>query len=145
MLCADTPHRMFGLKPARATGKLYVLSFPISSCGALEILALVEFLSCALLADNCLVARYESCKEFSVSVCHNLILLVNNRSRTQNVPRSFDYFPSHEIWLGQQNVVPLCMPRKQQPTQSSVTTSHSRSIPWLSVTLTVSIILICFG
>lgn len=71
MLCADTPHRMFGLKPARATGKLYVLSFPISSCGALEILALVEFLSCALFTYNRLVARYESGEKLSISVCHN--------------------------------------------------------------------------
>lgn len=46
-----------------------------------EILALVEFLSCALLAYYCLVARYESGKESSVSVCHNSkVDLVNNRS-----------------------------------------------------------------
>ena len=54
-----------------ATGKLYALSFPVSSCNTSEILALVELFSFALIADNCLVARYESCKESSVSVCHN--------------------------------------------------------------------------
>ena len=54
-----------------ATGKLYALSFPVSYCNTSEILALVELLSRTLLADNCLVARYEPCKEPSVSVCHN--------------------------------------------------------------------------
>ena len=38
---------------------------------ASEILALVEVLASALLADNCLVTRYEPGKELSVSVCHN--------------------------------------------------------------------------
>lgn len=70
--CAYIPHRMFWLKSAMATGKLYnTLSFPVSSCRTSEILALVELLSRTLLADNCLVARYEPGKEPSVSVCHN--------------------------------------------------------------------------
>lgn len=69
------------LKPARTTGKLYALSIPVSLCRTSEILALVELLSCAFLADNCLVARYESGKKSSVSVCHNSkVDLVNNRS-----------------------------------------------------------------
>lgn len=77
--CADRPHRMFWLKPARATGKLYALSFPVSLCRTSEILALVKLLSCALLAYYCLVARYESGKESSVSVCHNSkVDLINN-------------------------------------------------------------------
>ena len=88
--CADRPHRIFWLKSASATGKLYALSLPVSSCNTSEILAIVELFSCALLADNCLVARYESCKESSVSVCHNSNFdLVNNRSRTRYVPRRF--------------------------------------------------------
>lgn len=45
---------------------LYLLSFPIYSRRASEILALVELLSRTLLADNCLVARYEPGKELSV-------------------------------------------------------------------------------
>mgnify|MGYP001771783326 CR=1 FL=1 len=52
-------------------GTLYFLSFPFHSCRTSEILALVEFLSRTLLAYYCLVARYESFKESSVSVCHN--------------------------------------------------------------------------
>ena len=60
------------LEFARAhIGTLDFLSFSVHSCRASEILALVEFLSRTLLADNCLVARYEPCKESSVSVCHN--------------------------------------------------------------------------
>ena len=63
---------MFLLKSAMATGKLYnTLSFPVSSCRTSEILALVELFPFALLADNCLVARYEPGKKSSVSVCHN--------------------------------------------------------------------------
>lgn len=79
--CADIPHRMFGLKPAMATGKSYnTLSFPVSLFRTSEILALVELLSFALLTDNCLVARYEPGKEPSVSVCHNSkVDLVNGR------------------------------------------------------------------
>ena len=71
------------LKYARATGKLYnTLSFPVSSCRTSEILALVELFPFALLTDNCLVARYEPCKESSVSVCHNSKFdLVNNCRR----------------------------------------------------------------
>ena len=83
--CADRLHRMFGLKPW-TTGKLYVLSFPVCSRCTPEILALVELLSFALLVYNCLVTRYEPGKESSVSVCHNSDNLVNNRSRTQDVP-----------------------------------------------------------
>ena len=48
-----------------------LLSFLVCTRYASEILALVEILASALLADNCLVTRYESCKELSVSVCHN--------------------------------------------------------------------------
>ena len=60
------------LKSARANaGTLYFLGFPIYSRRASEILALVELLSRTLLADNCLVTRYEPGKEPSVSVCHN--------------------------------------------------------------------------
>ena len=69
---------------------LNFLSFLVHTRCASEILALVEFLSRTLLADNCLVARYEPCKEPSVSVCHNSNFdLVNNRSRTRYVPRRF--------------------------------------------------------
>ena len=73
-----------------ATGKLYnTLSFPVSSCNTSEILALVELLSRTLLADNCLVARYESCKESSVSVCHNSNFdLVNSRQHIIVLPNS---------------------------------------------------------
>lgn len=60
------------LEFARAhTDMLDFLGFPIYSRRASEILALVELLSRTLLADNCLVARYEPGKESSVSVCHN--------------------------------------------------------------------------
>ena len=141
--CAYIPHRMFLLKYAMATGKLYnTLSFPVSSCSTSEILALVELFPFALLTDNFLVARYESCKESSVSVCHNSNFdLVNNRSRTQNVPRSFGYLLPHAILWGQQWILPSINPWKQHPTHLSVTISHSRSIPCLSITFTVSIIL----
>ena len=73
------------LKSARThTGMLYLLGFPIYSRRASEILVLVEFLSRTLLADNCLVARYEPGKESSVSVCHNSNFdLVNNRRRSK--------------------------------------------------------------
>lgn len=69
------------LKSARAHVRtLDFLSFSVHSCRTSEILALVEFLSRTLLADNCLVARYEPGKEPSVSVCHNSNFdLVNNR------------------------------------------------------------------
>lgn len=63
------------LEFARATGKLYALSFPVSLCRTSEILALVELLSRTLLTDNFLVARYEPGKEPSVSVCHNSNLI----------------------------------------------------------------------
>ena len=63
-----------------------------------EKLALVELLSRTLLADHLLVARHEPGKESSVSVCHNSEFdLVNNRSRTQDVPRSFDYLLPHAM------------------------------------------------
>ena len=69
---------------------LNLLSFLVHTRGTSVILALVELLFRTLLADNCLVARYEPGKEPSVSVCHNSEFdLVNNRSRTQDVPRSF--------------------------------------------------------
>lgn len=70
------------LEFARAhTGMLNLLCFSVYSRRTSEILALVELLSRALLADNCLVARYEPGKEPSVSVCHNSNFdLVNNRS-----------------------------------------------------------------
>lgn len=79
------------LEFARAyTGMLYLLCFSVYSCRTSEILALVELLSRTLLADNFLVTRYEPGKEPSVSVCHNSNFdLVNNRCRTQDVPRSF--------------------------------------------------------
>ena len=44
---------------------------PVHSRRASEILALVELLASALFAYHLLVARYESFKESSVSVCHN--------------------------------------------------------------------------
>lgn len=50
---------------------LNFLSFLVHTRGTSVILALVELLSRTLLADNCLVARYEPGKEPSVSVCHN--------------------------------------------------------------------------
>lgn len=70
---------LFGLKLARAHARLFnLLSLLVCTCYASEILALVEVLASALLADNCLVASYEPCKELSVSVCHNSNLdLVN--------------------------------------------------------------------
>lgn len=73
------------LEFARAhTGTLDFLSFSVHSCRTSEILALVELLSRALLADNCLVARYEPGKEPSVSVCHNSNFdLVNNWRRSK--------------------------------------------------------------
>lgn len=79
------------LEFARAhTGMLNLLCFSVYSCRASKIFTLVELLFRTLLADNCLVARYEPSKEPSVSVCHNSNFdLVNNRSRTQDVPRSF--------------------------------------------------------
>lgn len=88
--CAAYLHRMFGLKLARAHVRLLNLpSFLVCTCYASEIHALVEVLASALLADNCLVTRDEPGKELSVSVCHNSEFdLVNNRSRTQDVPRS---------------------------------------------------------
>lgn len=97
--CADRLHRMFGLKLTRAHVRLlYLLSFLVCTRYTSEILTLVEVLASALLADNCLVARYEPCKELSVSVCHNSNFdLVNNRSRTQDVPRRFGYLLPHAI------------------------------------------------
>ena len=60
------------LEFARAhTCMLNLLCFSVYSCRTSEILTLVELLSRTLLADNCLVARYEPGKEPSVSVCHN--------------------------------------------------------------------------
>lgn len=50
---------------------LNLLSFSVYSCRTSKILTFIESLSRTLLADNCLVARYEPCKELSVSVCHN--------------------------------------------------------------------------
>lgn len=87
------------LKSARThTGILYLLGFPIYSRRTSEIFTLVELLSRTLLADNCLVTRYEPCKESSVSVCHNSNFdLVNNRSMTRDVPRSFVYLLPHAI------------------------------------------------
>jgi hypothetical protein len=78
------------LEFARAHARLFnLLSFLVCTRYASEILALVEVLASALLADNCLVTRDEPGKEFSVSVCHNSKFdLVNNRSRTQDLPRS---------------------------------------------------------
>ena len=79
------------LEFARAhTCMLNFLCFSVYSRRTSEIFTLVELLSRTLLADNSLVARYEPGKEPSVSVCHNSNFdLVNNRSRTQDVPRSF--------------------------------------------------------
>ena len=63
---------MFGLKLARTHARLLnLLSFLVCTRYASEILALVEVLASALLADNLLVARYEHGKELSVSVCRN--------------------------------------------------------------------------
>lgn len=60
------------LKSARAHVRtLNFLSFLVHTSGSSVVIALVEILASALLADNCLVTRYESCKELSVSVCHN--------------------------------------------------------------------------
>lgn len=64
------------LKSARAhTSMLNLLCFSVYSRRTSEILTLVELLSRTLLADNCLVARYEPGKEPSVSVCHNSNLI----------------------------------------------------------------------
>lgn len=69
---------------------LNLMSFSVYSCRTSKILTFIESLFRTLLTDNCLVARYEPSKEPSVSVCHNSNFdLVNNRSRTQDVPRSF--------------------------------------------------------
>ena len=70
------------LKSARTHVRtLNFLSFLVHTGGTSVILAPVELLSRTLLADNCLVARYEPGKEPSVSVCHNSNFdLVNNRS-----------------------------------------------------------------
>lgn len=55
------------LKSARTHVRtLNLLSFLVHTSGTSVILALVELLPPALLADNCLVARYEPCKELSV-------------------------------------------------------------------------------
>ena len=83
--CADRLHRMFGLKLTRSHVRLLnFLSLLVCTCYASEILALVEVLASALLADNCLVTRYEPCKEPSVSVCHNSNFdLVNNWRRSK--------------------------------------------------------------
>lgn len=63
---------MFALKFTRTHARLLnLLSLFVCTCYASEILALVEVLAYALLADNCLVTRYEPGKELSVSVCHN--------------------------------------------------------------------------
>lgn len=71
-------------------GILNLLCFSVYSCRASEIFTLVELLSRTLLADNCLVTRYEPGKEPSVSVCHNSNFdLVNNRSRTRYVSSRF--------------------------------------------------------
>ena len=60
------------LELARTHARLLnLLSFLVCTRYTSEILALVEVLASALLADNCLVARYEPGKELSVSVCHN--------------------------------------------------------------------------
>ena len=67
---------------------LNLMSFSVYSCRTSKILTFIESLFRTLLTDNCLVARYEPGKEPSVSVCHNYNFdLVNNRSRTQDVPR----------------------------------------------------------
>lgn len=69
---------------------LNLMSFSVYSCRTSKILTFIESLFRTLLADNSLVARYEPGKESSVSVCHNSNFdLVNNRCRTQDVPRSF--------------------------------------------------------
>ena len=63
---------MFALKFTRTHARLLnLLSLFVCTCYASEILTLVEILASALLADNCLVTRYEPGKELSVSVCHN--------------------------------------------------------------------------
>ena len=60
------------LKSARTHVRtLNLLSFLVHTRGTPVILALVELLPSALFADHLLVARYEPCKESSVSVCHN--------------------------------------------------------------------------
>ena len=80
------------------TGMLNFLCFSVYSCRTSEIFTLVELLFRTLLTYYRLVTRYEPCKESSVSVCHNSkVDLVNNRCRTQDVPRSFDYLSPHAI------------------------------------------------
>ena len=70
-LCSLSAQNVW-LELARAHARLLnLLSLFVCTCYASEILALVEVLASALLADNCLVARYEPGKELSVSVCHN--------------------------------------------------------------------------
>lgn len=73
------------LKSARVhTGMLNLLCFSVYSRRTSEILTLVELLSRTLLADHCLVTRYEPGKEPSVSVCHNSNFdLVNNWRRSK--------------------------------------------------------------
>lgn len=72
MVSAQIDRTECWLEFARAyTGMLNLLCFSVYSRRTSEILALVEFLSRTLLADNCLVTRYEPGKEPSVSVCHN--------------------------------------------------------------------------
>ena len=56
-------------------------------------------------------------------------------------PADFGYLLPHAILWGQQCSLPPINPWKQHPTHLSVTISHSRSIPCLSNTFTVSIIL----
>ena len=56
-------------------------------------------------------------------------------------PADFGYLLPHAILWGQQWILPSVNPWKQHPTHLSVTISHSRSIPCLSITFTVSIIL----
>ena len=131
------------LKSARAhIGTLDFLSFLVCTCSSSVVLSFVEVLTSALFTYHLLVASYEPGKESSVSVCHNSNFdLVNNRCRTQNVPRSFEYLSPHAILWGQQWIFPSINPWKQHPTHLSVTISHSRSIPCLSITFTVSIIL----
>lgn len=79
-------------------GTLDFLSFLVHTSGTPVILALVEILSFTLFTYNRLVTRYEPFKESPVSVCHNSNFdLVDNRSRTQDVPRRFGYLSPHAI------------------------------------------------
>ena len=55
---------------------LNLLSFSVNSCRTSEILTLVELLSRTLLADNCLVTRYEPSKGNLLSPSVIILILI---------------------------------------------------------------------